>query len=78
MPRYFFHLYNDVVAEDEEGQDLPDLAAAREYALRNIRDLMTEEVMKGRLILRHRIEIADEQGKRVLTVPFSEAVTVEA
>jgi hypothetical protein len=78
MPRYYFHLYNDVVAEDEEGQDLPDLAAAREYALRNIRDLMTEEVMKGRLILRHRIEIADEQGKRVLTVPFSEAVTVEA
>ena len=78
MPRYFFHLYNDVVAEDEEGQELPDLTAAREYAMRNIRDLMTEEVTTGRLILRHRIEIADEHGKRVLTVPFSEAVTLEA
>ena len=78
MPRYFFQLYNDVVAEDQEGQELPDLATAREYALRNIRDLMTEEVIKGRLILWHRIEIADEHGKRLLTVPFSEAVTVEA
>jgi hypothetical protein len=76
MPRYFFHLYNDLVALDEEGAELPDLEAARTHAIRNIRELMCEELLKGHLNFGHRIEVADDRWERVLTVPYSEAVTV--
>ena len=30
MPRYFFHLYDDVISHDEEGVDLPNVAAEAE------------------------------------------------
>ena len=29
MPRFFFHLHNDIEAPDEEGLELSDLEAAR-------------------------------------------------
>ena len=35
MPRYFLHLWDgDLFEEDEEGTDLPDLAAARNEGLK--------------------------------------------
>jgi hypothetical protein len=77
VPRYYFHLYNDLDVPDEEGQELPDLAAAREVAIVNIRDLLTEEVEKGRVTLRHWIDIEDGDGGVLATVTFKEAVTVE-
>jgi hypothetical protein len=78
MPRFYFHLYNDLVAMDEEGLELPDLAAARETAKANIRDIMAELVKEdGRVTLQHRVEIADETGAIVATVPFRDAVAVE-
>lgn len=33
MPRYFFNLYNDLTAIDEEGVELPDLAAAEVHGI---------------------------------------------
>jgi hypothetical protein len=77
MPRYFFHIYNDVIAEDEEGAELPDMAAAREHAICGARSLMAEEVVAGRLCLHHRIEVADEQGRVVMKIPFRELVNIE-
>ena len=35
MPRYYFHLLNDIDAPDEDGVELPDLDAALRYARRN-------------------------------------------
>jgi hypothetical protein len=29
MPRFFFHVHDDLVAQDEEGLELPDLEAAQ-------------------------------------------------
>ena len=77
VPRYFFHLYNDIVAIDEEGQELPDLAAARDEALRNARAIAADSVTKGKLSLKHRIDVADESGACVATVYFKDAVKVE-
>ena len=37
MPRYFFHLHNDVDAVDEEEVELPDLPAAQLVALHHAR-----------------------------------------
>lgn len=77
MPRYYLNLYNDVVTCDEEGVELADLESARDEAIRNIRDLMKEDLDKGRIALDHRIEIADEFGRILGTVTYREAVTLE-
>jgi hypothetical protein len=77
MPRFFFHLYDDVIAQDEEGLDLPDVAAAREQALFSARALVAEQALLGSIKLRHRIEVEDENGRPVLVLPFRAAVEIE-
>ncbi|HET9639725.1 MAG TPA: hypothetical protein VFP12_11000 [Allosphingosinicella sp.] len=77
MPRYFFHLYNDIVTMDEEGLDLPDLEAARANGIKEAREMMLETVAEGRINFSHRIDIADESGAVVDSITFAEAVRVE-
>ena len=77
MPRYFFHVYDDIIAEDEEGSELPNLAAARLNALRGARDLIAEQVRRGYILLSHWIYVIDEQGEKVLTVTFRDAVDIK-
>lgn len=77
MPRYFFCLHNDLVVDDHEGAELPDDQAARDYAIRNIRDLMCESVGEGRLNLSHHIDVGDESGTKLFTVKFGDAIQVE-
>ena len=77
MPRYYFHLRDDLSVDDEEGQELPNLQAAREVALQNARSIACEAVHKGHLNLDHRIDVADATGEIVLTLPFREAFTIE-
>lgn len=78
MPRFYFHLRNDIVADDHEGQELPDLAAARQVAIMTSRELAAESVRKGSLHLDHYIEIENEYKVIVAKVTFREAVTVKA
>lgn len=79
MPRYFTHLYNSIGhLPDEEGVWLADLDEARQVAIINIRSLLSEELKGGSVNLNGRIEVADESGKRLLVVPFAEAVRVIA
>ena len=76
MPRYFFHLHNDIDVIDKEGVELTDAAAARSFALSNARDVAAENVRQGRLNLTHSIEVVGTGGNPVMTVSFSDAVTV--
>jgi len=77
VPRYFFHLYNDEVVCDEEGQDLAGLDEARHVAEVNAREMAAAGVMNGQLNLKHRIDAVDEAGKIVCTVRFADIVKVE-
>ena len=77
MPRYFFHLYNDVISMDEEGLELPDLDAAHANGIKEAREMMVDSVSEGRINFSHRIDIADESGAVVDSVVFAEAVTIE-
>ena len=54
------------LVEDEEGTELPDLAAAFAEALRCTRELMEDVSASGGL----QLEIADEAGRIVLMVPI--------
>ena len=77
MERYFFHLFDDIETRDEEGMVLPDVAAARRHALSVAREMMCDQIRKGRLDLGHRIEVEDGRGAPVLTLTFAGAVRVE-
>ncbi len=77
MPRYFFHFHNDETTRDEEGVELPDRAAAMARATTAARSLACDDVLHGRLNLRHRIVVADEAGVDLATITFGEAVAVE-
>jgi hypothetical protein len=67
MPRYFFHIRDGYdLDEDEEGIELPDVEAARAEALATVEELRDELRDAGDIEL----EITDESGRRLLTVPF--------
>lgn len=75
VPRFYFHLYDDGVLIDEEGQELPDLEAAYQRAVENAREMACANIKAGFLNLDYSIEIEDGQGETVLVVTFREAFT---
>jgi hypothetical protein len=78
MPRYFFHLHNDIDALDSDGREFPDLKAARKQALLEVRMLFGETAKsEGRIVLHHRVDIEDENGAVMDTVHFGDAVEVK-
>ena len=77
MPRYFFHIRNSDHVDDTEGTELPDLEAAREYALDGARDLVCEDIRKGWLNLDHYVEVADETGVVLLRLTFRDAFRIQ-
>jgi hypothetical protein len=63
---------------DEEGTELPDLEAARAYAVRLVRVTFAETAKdEGRVVLHHRIDVENEAGQVLATVRFGDAVKVE-
>ena len=70
MPRYCFHVRDDMDIPDLEGADLRDIGAARQ--------LMSETLKEdGRITLHHRIEVEDEARRVVETVEFDDALRIE-
>jgi hypothetical protein len=77
MPLYYFHVCNgNGFTEDDEGQELPDLEAARAVAIRSARDIMASDIRDGTLDLSSFIEIEDKDSQLVRTIAFDEAVDV--
>jgi len=75
MACYHLHITNGGgYSEDLEGQELPDLDAARAAAIEGVRSLLSEEVRHGQIDLSGRIDIADADGTILLSVPFCDAV----
>ena len=78
MPRYFFHLHNDVDVEDREGKDFADLRAACEHATELARFEFAESAKeRARIKLSHHIDIEDSSGVVLATITFGDAVRVE-
>jgi hypothetical protein len=76
MPRFFFHLYDDRVALDPKGRELPSVARAKEVAVRDARALASAEVREGHLGLNHRIEVTDANDGPVATVHFKDVIAI--
>ena len=77
MPRYYFNVYDDVIANDIEGVELPNEAAARLQALLGARDLIAEQVRHGYFIRSHWIDVVDDQGAVLFAITFGDAVDVK-
>ncbi len=75
MPRYFLHVREagDLV-EDPDGTEFPDEAAVRKEAVEAAREIMAEHIRKGLDVSGWSFEVVDEDGRPVMSVPFSEAV----
>jgi hypothetical protein len=72
MPLYYFHIRNgDKLERDPDGMELPDMDAALAEALTVARELLGEISDLGREAV---IEVADEAGQTLLTLPFSDAI----
>lgn len=75
MPRFYFHVCNGTgFVQDEEGQELPDLEAARAAAIKSARSIMASDVQRGALDLSSFIEIEDEASQLLHTLCFGDAV----
>ena len=78
MPRYYFHIFNDMEVRDDDGQQLRDVAAARKEARDAAADLIRDEIKAGRKIHPdHRIEIEDERGHMVAVLRFGDLIADE-
>ena len=68
MPRYHLNFRKaDQFIPDENGEELPDLLAARHEALLSAKDILSEMIKSGEHVADARIEIADD-GNGVLGV----------
>ena len=79
MARYFFHLRDgERLLADEEGEELRDLGAVRSYAICSARQLLSQAVLSGTAAgLHQQIEVLDERGQTVLTIPVGHATGTE-
>lgn len=77
MPRFFFNLYDEGAEIDEEGAEFPSADAAREQAVRVVRELACHEVLEGRPTLSHRLEVQDQDRRPLFVLPFGVVVKIE-
>jgi hypothetical protein len=63
MPRFYFHVRDGGdISRDCEGQELPDVEAARREAINTNREMLGEWLLHGGSLNHRQIEIADETG----------------
>jgi hypothetical protein len=75
MAHYFFHLQNRTMTlRDSEGVELTSLDEIRGEAMHSAREIMSEQVLKGKAPNHSAFIIEDENGKAVLTFPFKLAL----
>ena len=77
MPRYFMHLRDGTEQIlDPEGLEFPNIETMRKAVLVSARDLMTGDIREGVMDLRFRIDVEDEDGEIIYTLPFKHAVNI--
>ena len=72
MPRYYFALSSkDGFLDDIEGTDLPDLAAARQEAEKDVEHLRQHRIGGRRCWAGWTMQVQDASGAVLCRVPFS-------
>jgi hypothetical protein len=78
MPRFYLHLRDGTDESlDEEGHELPDMEGVRKTVLEAARDIMGNEIKSGGVMdLRYRIDVENQEGEILYTLPFRHAVNI--
>lgn len=77
MPIYYFHLRNgDDVLLDPEGQRLDAQSSVELAALLQARGLISQDALDGRIDLAYHLDVEDEAGLVVHSLPFSDAIEI--
>ena len=77
MARYFMHLRDGTEQIlDPEGLEFANIELMRKAVLVSARDLMTGDIREGVMDLRFRIDVEDEDGEIIYTLPFKHAVNI--
>jgi hypothetical protein len=75
MPRYYLSVrYRDHLFQDEEGEDIPSAIEMKVRALETARDLIRTPSLAIPDWLDCTLEVTDETGTAVLSLPFPEAL----
>jgi hypothetical protein len=75
MPMYFFHHQKaGQLITDDEGDDLPNLAAARDEAIQSARELTAHAARDGRDVREDSFVVVDDLGQTVLILKFADAL----
>jgi hypothetical protein len=75
MPLYYFHVRDgELLLEDKDGTDLPDLEAAFAEAREAAREIAADSLKSNEAIDGRRIEIADGSGKVLGDITVREVV----
>lgn len=78
MHRFYFHLYEaGECARDTEGRELRTFEIALQEAATTVRDIIADDVRRGKICLESYIEIADSYGIPLATIFFDEAITIQ-
>jgi hypothetical protein len=77
MRRYYFNFRSgDEISRDRIGMHLRDIDAAREEAIQTWRHLLSVAAQSGDPPFDCEIQIADDSGETLLTIPFGEQTTL--
>lgn len=77
MALYFFHLcdgHESLI--DPDGREITDESLLGQMAIKEARAIVSHDALAGTIRLNLWIEVRDTNGKLVLRVPFSDAVTI--
>ncbi len=80
MPRYFLHLRDGdtLLPDDGNGQEFANTEAVRFEAIESARQLLSEAARSGKAgSLNQQIEVLDEHGQTVVTIPVGHAAGTE-
>jgi hypothetical protein len=81
MSHYFLRLRDGdtLLPDDGEGQEFANMEAVRLEAIESAREILSEAALSGKAgSLRQQIEVSDEAGQTILTIPVGHAAGTES
>lgn len=76
MPRFHFHLRDELDTQDEEGVEVASVEEAISRAVEEARVIAAEEVKRGKLHLDHQVTVTDERGSLIKRVRFPDCIEI--
>jgi hypothetical protein len=69
MPRFYIHFQNgDIIAKDDEGEDLPGLEEAKAAAMVSAREILADNIKGEAKNPLRAVMIVNESGENLVTI----------